>query len=117
MPGTPIAACVNSDLSAITLPLASRYMLRVAAAGAISRKSIAVSLPVLPSCRIMKPPPPMLPELGIATASAKPVATAASTALPPRRSTATPMSDASALSELTMPCSACTGWMITSSRS
>src|SRR5215831_17958339 len=32
----------------------------------------------------MKPPPPMLPANGYVTASAKPVATAASTALPPR---------------------------------
>src|SRR5215471_1488021 len=32
----------------------------------------------------MKPPPPMLPAKGNVTASAKPVATAASTALPPR---------------------------------
>ena len=31
----------------------------------------------------MKPPPPMLPALGKVTASAKPTATAASTALPP----------------------------------
>src|SRR5262249_39748023 len=31
-----------------------------------------------------KPPPPMLPAKGYVTASAKPVATAASTALPPR---------------------------------
>ncbi len=109
MPGTPTAACVNSDLFVMTRPLASRYMSRVARAGAVSRKSIVVSLPVLPSCRIMKPPPPMLPELGATTASAKPTATAASTALPPRRSTSTPTSVASALAELTMPCSACTG--------
>ena len=32
----------------------------------------------------MKPPPPILPARGSVTASAKPTATAASTALPPR---------------------------------
>src|SRR5688500_10291890 len=42
----------------------------------------------------MNPPPPMLPAVGCVTASAKPVATAASTALPPRRRIAAPTSDA-----------------------
>jgi hypothetical protein len=44
----------------------------------------------------MKPPPPMLPADGWVTASAKPVATAASTALPPRASTVAPASHAGA---------------------
>ena len=57
-------------------------MLREAASGARSRKSINV---VRPSARriSMKPPPPMLPALGCVTASANPTATAASMALPP----------------------------------
>ncbi len=52
----------------------------------------------------MNPPPPILPALGSTAASAKAVATAASTALPPSRSTATPTSVASAWSATTMPC-------------
>ena len=51
-------------------------------AGAFSRKSMKVVLPSwVRSSR--KPPPPRLPAAGCTTASAKPVATAASTALPP----------------------------------
>src|SRR5262245_28376457 len=43
----------------------------------------------------MKPPPPMFPAAGCTTASAKPVATAASTALPPRRRISAPAWEAS----------------------
>ena len=51
-------------------------------AGAFSRKSMNVVRPS--AMRIsMKPPPPRLPANGCVTASAKPTATAASTALPP----------------------------------
>ena len=39
----------------------------------------------------MKPPPPRLPALGSLTARARPIATAASTALPPSRNTSTPI--------------------------
>src|SRR5512133_457038 len=46
---------------------------------------------------MVKPPPPRLPACGKVTASAKPVATAASTALPPARITSTPAALASAL--------------------
>ena len=42
----------------------------------------------------MKPPPPMLPAAGCVTASANPVAIAASTALPPARSTSAPAREA-----------------------
>ena len=84
-------------------------MLRVALIGAISRKSTATSLPVLASCTIMKPPPPRLPALGSATASAKPMATAASTALPPDFNTFRPICDASSCSLATMPLRATTG--------
>src|SRR5215831_10366058 len=54
----------------------------------------------------MKPPPPMFPAVGYVTASAKPVATAASTALPPCLRTSTPASLASRDMLTTMPCSA-----------
>ena len=66
----------------VTLPSSSRYMSCVAASGAFSRWSSAW---MLPSARrtIMKPPPPKLPASGLTTASASPVAIAASTALPP----------------------------------
>src|SRR4051812_3822300 len=51
----------------------------------------------------MKPPPPMLPALGCVTASANAVATAASTAFPPRASTAAPASQAGADVQTTSP--------------
>ncbi len=51
----------------------------------------------------MNPPPPMLPALGSVTASAKAVATAASTALPPFASTAAPASHAGADVHTTIP--------------
>src|SRR5688572_12185876 len=57
----------------------------------------------------MKPPPPMLPAAGCTTASARPVATAASTAFPPALSTAAPTSLASAFADTTMPCVPRTG--------
>src|SRR3954463_15820612 len=46
---------------------------------------------------IMKPPPPRLPAAGKVTASAKPVATAASTALPPAFRISSPTALARAL--------------------
>src|SRR5580704_2483298 len=57
----------------------------------------------------MKPPPPRLPAPGCTTASAKPVATAASTALPPDRMISTPTWDANSCALTTMPCWARTG--------
>ena len=57
----------------------------------------------------MKPPPPILPARGRVTASAKPTATAASTALPPRFRMSSPTRDASASWVTTMPCLAITG--------
>ena len=51
----------------------------------------------------MKPPPPMFPAPGYVTASANAVATAASTALPPRRRMLAPTSDAIAELEMTRP--------------
>src|SRR3712207_1904849 len=57
----------------------------------------------------MKPPPPRLPAAGYVTASAKATATAASTALPPRRMTSTPTREAIGLVEATIPRGARTG--------
>src|SRR5215472_12044098 len=54
----------------------------------------------------MKPPPPMLPAAGSTTASANAVATAASTALPPRFKISTPACEQSSSSVTTMPCTA-----------
>src|SRR6185369_13202153 len=51
----------------------------------------------------MKPPPPMLPAVGWTTASAKAVATAASTAVPPAAITSAPMRDAISFCDATMP--------------
>src|SRR3954470_22600270 len=51
----------------------------------------------------MKPPPPMLPAVGCVTASAKAVATAASTAVPPAAIASAPMRDAIAFCDATMP--------------
>ena len=58
----------------------------------------------------MKPPPPMLPACGCVTASAKPTATAASTALPPRFRISTPTRVARFSWLATMPFFASTGW-------
>src|SRR5437762_11480485 len=58
----------------------------------------------------MNPPPPMLPAAGSTTASAKAVATAASTALPPRFRISTPASEPSSSSVATMPWLARTAW-------
>src|SRR3972149_5524948 len=57
----------------------------------------------------MNPPPPMLPASGSTTASAKPTATAASTALPPCFRTSTPASLASGCADTTMALGAITG--------
>ena len=53
----------------------------------------------------MNPPPPIPHEDGLTTPSAKDVAMAASTALPPWRSMVMPASDASRCPDATMPCS------------
>src|SRR5438477_10150593 len=50
----------------------------------------------------MKPPPPMFPACGWTTASAKPTATAASTALPPLFRISTPAAEANPLTLTTM---------------
>ena len=57
----------------------------------------------------MKPPPPRLPASGLTTASAKPVAMAASTAFPPSWRTASPTSEAYSSVETTMPSAPVTG--------
>ena len=57
----------------------------------------------------MNPPPPRLPASGFTTASARPVATAASTALPPPARMSTPTCDAYSSVEATIPSVAVTG--------
>src|SRR5690348_4675735 len=54
----------------------------------------------------MNPPPPMFPAAGYVTASANPVAIAASTAFPPFASTSRPTSLAMLLADTTIPCGA-----------
>ena len=86
----------------VRCPLESVNIVRRRRRGAVSRKSIVVARPS--GKRItMNPPPPMLPAVGYVTASANPVATAASTALPPFASTSRPTSLAMLLAETTIP--------------
>ena len=70
--------------------------------GAFSRKSSAALSPFAIR-ETMNPPPPMLPALGSTTARANPTATAASTALPPERSTSSPTRVARTSAVTTMP--------------
>ena len=83
-------------------PDAAAYMSRDAEAGAVSRKSSVRSSE--PKCTTANPPPARFPAVGYATASAKAVVTAASTAFPPRWSISTPAFVASAQSLVTAPC-------------
>src|ERR1022692_841289 len=83
-------------------------MLRLAAAGARSRKSMKVARPSLKRIS-MNPLPPKLPAVGCVTARARPTAMAASTALPPRRSVSMPTCDACSSTDTTMPWRARTG--------
>ncbi len=93
VPGTPTARMPSwLELSRIS-PASSRYIVSVAARGAFSRKSKVVTAPSAP-WKTRKPPPPTLPAAGRVTARANATATAASTALPPWRSTASPASEA-----------------------
>src|SRR5438552_13219404 len=78
----------------------------MAAAGAVSRKSSAAFCPL--TDMTANPPPPTLPANGNVTASANAVATAASTAEPPLRSTVAPTRLASGASVTTIPCAAVT---------
>src|SRR5437764_410386 len=79
-------------------------MSRVAAPGAVSRKSTTTGRPPSAAGTIsMYPPPPMFPAAGQVTASAAAVATAASVALPPRFRISRPTSDAIPLTLTTMP--------------
>jgi hypothetical protein len=104
LPGVPLDF-QPVQLSSVLLPSGPRYMSRFEAAGAVSRKSSAYGLPAMRAT--MKPPPPRLPAVGNTTASAKAMATAASTALPPDASTSTPTFVARAESLETMPFAEC----------
>ena len=77
-------------------------MSRVAAAGAVSRASIACTSPS-PVRISTNTPPPSPAENGCVTASANAVAIAASTALPPRSNIARPARAASDSDATTMP--------------
>src|ERR1700721_3521538 len=57
----------------------------------------------------INPPPPIFPAGGCTTANTNPVATAASTALPPACMISTPAREASSCTLTTIPCCACTG--------
>src|SRR5829696_547366 len=72
-----------------------------AARGADSRKSIVVARPS-GNRSTMKPPPATLPAPGSVTASANPIAIAASTALPPAASTDRPIALAGGLAVTTI---------------
>jgi hypothetical protein len=83
-------------------------MSRSAAAGAVSRASIATTSPSARRIR-RKAPPPIPAENGCATPSAKAAATAASTAFPPASSIVTPARVASAWEVTTIPARAMAG--------
>ncbi len=103
-PGTPAASPPTEEARPSTLPSAPwRYRSGRAAAGAVSRKSTTTPSGRCASLRIMKPPPPMPEAAGSTTPRANPHATAASTALPPAWSMATPAWAASGRAALTMP--------------
>jgi hypothetical protein len=62
VPGTATARQPNRLVSRVTLPCASKYMSRVAAPGAVSRKLRKTSR-LSARCATRKPPPPRLPQL------------------------------------------------------
>src|SRR5690606_13422804 len=102
VPGTPTAMWLLWWIVAEYSPFSSRNISACAASGAFSRKSIAVARPS-GKRMTMNPPPPMFPACGYVTASAKPVAIAASTAFPPWRRTSAPIRPAVPLAEATIP--------------
>ena len=69
VPGTPAAREPYRLASGTGVPSGSRYIVAVAAAGAVSRKSRKRSRPSA-ICSVMNPPPPILPQHGFTTASA-----------------------------------------------
>ena len=81
-------------------------MSRLARSGARSRKSIATLSPRSARYSNRNPPPPIPVDCGRSTLMANEAATAASTALPPRRSMSAPASLAAGLAAATMPCRA-----------
>ena len=89
-------------LSWVELPLESRYMSCVALAGAVSRKSMK-DLRSVGHADEHESTASEVSGGGYVTARAKPTATAASIALPPDFSTATPTSAARGSCATTMP--------------
>ncbi len=86
------------------LPSGPRNMSGRAEAGAISRPSKLVVFLLLGSNTSRKAPPPMPEDSGSTSPSTIWVAMAASTALPPARSMASPASAASGLAAATISC-------------
>ena len=103
-PGTADASPPSTEALPITWPRSSSlYMSGAAAAGAVGRKSMTTASFMLASLTTMKPPPPMPDAFGSRTPRANPVATAASTALPPIFSMSMPTRDASGFAAATTP--------------
>ena len=99
-PGVATASAPWSEASCGTP--GRTYRSRSAAAGAVSRASIAATSPS--ALRIStKTPPPSPAEKGWATERAKAVATAASTALPPASSISSPARAASPCDATSIP--------------
>ena len=105
MPGTPTESPdETASANAYGWPVAGSMNAVVGmAAGAVSRPSIVVTSPVAASKYTKYPPPPIPALYGSVTPSAAAVATAASAALPPLRSTWRPMALASASTDDTAP--------------
>jgi hypothetical protein len=103
-PGTPaLRAPTYNSREGRGLPSAPRNQSGPAAFGAVSRPSMVVNAPVLPSLATKNMPPPMPEFCGSTTLSASMVAIAASVALPPWRRISTPAEAARGSAALTMP--------------
>ena len=89
------------------------YISAVAAPGARGLNSITVDFPSFARCISMNPHPPMLVIIGSTMQATAPVATAASTALPPTFSISNPASEDRAWFAATTPFSATTSSLLT----
>ena len=85
------------------------YASSVAPAGALPPEQIAVTRPSRFGYASTYASPPRWFSAGFTTGSSADIASAASKALPPRRSTSTPVCDTSGCSDATMPCMPSTG--------
>jgi len=105
VPGTPTPRpLVTRSAKGIGWPVAGSMKLSSRkAAGAVSRPSMVTARPWRASQITMNPPPPMPAEYGSVTPRVAAAATAASTALPPRRSTPMAALEASRSTVATAP--------------